>query len=179
MELSYNSTSSKLYRWFYDKHDMPETLCPYFWKLVFAWTITIILSPLLLPKWIVDKLSKNDEHAPVPVYAFLGFLIYGAIFIIASLFVFFSAYWITYYEKDILYGMYVGGLVAFVIGLGASIAFGIKYLIDKRKEKLKEFIWDEFGDYVKNPDYIEPKPNLLAEFIKAKYHKYCPKIDWK
>lgn len=29
-----------------------------------------------------------------------------------------------------------------------------------------------------NVTYEEPTPNILAEFIKAKYNKYCPKIEW-
>ena len=52
---------------------------------------------------------------------------------------------------------------------------------EKRRLKYREFIWDDNGDYVPNPDYVpyEEKPNIIIEFIKAKYHRYCPKIDWK
>ena len=66
-----------------------------------------------------------------------------------------------------------------------SLIFGTIYLISKMKErKIRrglKFIWDEFGEYVPNPNYVpyENKPNLIIEFIKASYNKYCPKIDWK
>jgi hypothetical protein len=46
--------------------------------------------------------------------------------------------------------------------------------------KRLEFIWDADGNYVKNPNYepYEKKPNIIIEFIKAKYNRYCPKIEW-
>jgi hypothetical protein len=47
MEINYNSTSARIYREFYNTKRMPESLCPYFWKLVFAWPITILLSPFI------------------------------------------------------------------------------------------------------------------------------------
>ncbi len=163
MKINYNSTSSKLYRWFYDTHRMPETLCPYFWKLVFAWFLTIILSPLLLPTWITRKVTNDfDENVPIGPYAFMGFLIYGMLFIIASVGVFISAYWVTYYRGNILHGMYVGGGITLSIGIVVLITYFTNQLHKKKKQK-----------------YKEPKPSILVEFIKAKYHKYCPKIDWE
>jgi hypothetical protein len=184
MELNYNSTSSKLYRWFYDKRDMPETLCPYFWKLVFAWTLTGILSPLLLPTWIVNRFSKGNENIPIGPYALMGLFIYAAIFAVIGIGVFISSYWITYYQQTLGYFLYLTGGVVIFIGLIGSITWFIlelKNRIRDRRTKLnKKTIWDNnIGDYVPNPDYVEPRPSLITEFIRAKYNKYCPKIDWK
>lgn len=181
MELNYNSTSSKLYRWFYDKRDMPETLCPYFWKLVFAWTLTGILSPLVLPTWIVNRFSKGNENIPIGPYALMGLLIYSAIFAVIGIGVFISSYWITYYQQTLGYSFYVIGGIVIFIGLIGLITQGISELKDIiRDRRNKRTIWDDnIGDYVPNPHYREPRPSLLTEFISAKYHKYCPKIDWK
>ncbi len=185
MELNYNSTSSKLYRWFYDKRDMPETLCPYFWKLVFAWTLTVILSPLLLPTWVAKKISKDfGDDVPIGPYALLGFLMYGILYFLISFGVFISSYWITYYRGSIGFGLYVAGGIVTVIAGVALIICGIialkNRIRDKRDKLNKRTIWDDnIGDYVPNPDYVEPRPSLLTEFISAKYNKYCPKIDWK
>jgi hypothetical protein len=185
MELNYNSTSSKLYRWFYDKRDMPETLCPYFWKLVFAWTLTVILSPLLLPTWVAKKISKDfGDDVPIGPYALMGFFIYAAIFAVNGIGVFISSYWITYYQETLGYFLYLTGGVVIFIGLIGSITWGaieLKNRIrDKRTKRIKRTIWDDnIGDYVPNLDYVEPRPSMIIEFIKAKYNKYCPKIDWK
>jgi protein-S-isoprenylcysteine O-methyltransferase Ste14 len=182
MELNYNSTSSKLYRWFYDKRDMPETLCPYFWSLVFAWTLTVILSPLLLPTWVAKKISKDfDEDVPIGPYALMGFLMYGIIYFLISFGVFISAYWITYYEGSLGFNLYGSGAIITVVAGVALIIWGIITLKNRiRDRRTKRTIWDEeLWEYVPNPDYVEPRPNLLVEFVRAKYNKYCPKIDWK
>jgi hypothetical protein len=181
MKLNYNSTSSKLYRWFYDTHRMPETLCPYFWKLVFAWTLTIILSPLLLPTLILRKVTNDsDEEATFGPYVAIGIFIYGLIFFIISIGFFISAYWITYYQGSIGFDLYVAGIIVTVIGSAALISWGaneLKKLI--RDRKYKQTVWsDELDMDIPNPHYREPKPNIIIEFIKAKYNKYCPKIDW-
>lgn len=181
MKLNYNSISSKLYRWFYDTNRMPETLCPYFWKLVFAWTLTVILSPLLLPTWIVRKLSNDfDEDCPIGPYIVIGFLVYTVIFLLICSGVFISAYWITYHHDSIGFPLYVSGIFVTVIGSVALISWGaneLKKLI--RDRKYKQTVWsDELDMHIPNPHYREPKPNIIIEFIKAKYNKYCPKIYW-
>ena len=46
------------------------------------------------------------------------------------------------------------------------------------KQKKRQKRYDEDGNYL--PYGGEPKKqNIFIEFIKAKYNKYCPKIDWK
>jgi len=183
MELNYNSTSSKLYRWFYDTNRMPETLCPYFWKLVFAWTLTVILSPLLLPTWILRKVTNDfDDNCPVGPYAFIGLIIYTAAFAVIGIGVFISAYWITYYQQTIGYSFYITGGLVTLAGAIFLIIWSIVSLKSRIQNRIHipAFIWDSnLWEYVPNPDYVKPKPNLFIEFIKAKYNKYCPKIDWK
>ena len=39
--------------------------------------------------------------------------------------------------------------------------------------------YDENGNWIPYEDRLTGKrPNIILEFIKAKYNKYCPKIDW-
>jgi hypothetical protein len=71
-----------------------------------------------------------------------------------------------------------------MITIISSIVFIILHLYKKRRDNRRhtqrEWIWDENGDNIRNPDYVpyEEKQSIIIEFIKAKYNKYCPKIDW-
>jgi hypothetical protein len=43
-------------------------------------------------------------------------------------------------------------------------------------------IWSIFNieEYLKSKKSDDEKTdNIIVEMVKAKYHKYCPKIDWK
>lgn len=77
-------------------------------------------------------------------------------------------------EKHTLYEFMA--LLGSFIWLG-MIGWGISGLIQmyqqrKRKSKIR---YNEHGYRI----YEEPKANIIVEFVKAKYGKYCPKIDWK
>jgi hypothetical protein len=177
MEINYNSISARLYREFYNTKNMPQSLCPYFWKLVFAWPITILLSPLLIPFWIINKLDKSDT-AGIPVIgkAFIGAILYACLFLVFCIGVTISSMWVTYYTGTIWWQWYIGGFIV-MFGL---LVFGVillaRMLKDRRYQKRLEERWDENGNYIPRE---ENKPNLLIEFVKAKYNRYCPKITWK
>ena len=179
MELNYNSLSAKVYRNFYETSRMPESLCPYFWKLVVAWPITILFSPLLIPFWIVDKLNGGDgESVPFPVQALIGILMYTAVFCVFCLGVTISSIWITYYQGTNLYGFYVSGFIIMFGLLVVGIILLFRELKERRRQKRRERLYDEEGNYIYS-EYEPEKPNIFVEFIRAKYNKYCPKIDWK
>jgi hypothetical protein len=58
------------------------------------------------------------------------------------------------------------------IAIGVSL-FWFYLLVKKALEWNRE---REFRNPVKEK---KPRVNLVSEFIKAKYNKYCPKIDWE
>jgi hypothetical protein len=178
MILKQNSVSAKVYRNFYETSHMPQSICPYFWKLVFAWPITILLFPLLIPFWIVDKINGDSGRVPFPAQVFIGILIYGAAFCIFCLGVTISSIWITHYQGTNWYGWYIGGILV----MYSLLVVGVILLIREIKLKLRirriERRYDAEGNYI-NAEESEIKPNIIVEFIKAKYNKYCPKIDWK
>lgn len=178
MEINYNSTSARLYREFYNAKRMPESLCPYFWKLVFAWPSTILLSPLLIPFWIINKLDKSDT-AGIPVIgkAFIGVILYGCLFLVFCIGVTISSIWITYYQKTFWFQWYIGGFIVMFGLLVAGIILLLRMLRDKRYQKRLDAAWDENGNYIHKED--RDKPNIIIEFVKAKYNRYCPKITWK
>jgi len=160
MELNKNSLTAKTYRWFYNKklHEMPTNLCPYFWKLVLMW-ITFIPSILLsLPYTVFTTIDKDEktEHNPA-----VGLIIWLFLFILQCIFIAFG-YLFFEYEKDSYLGSCaVGGFFAIILLSILGIIELIRYL-NKRTNKSER-----------------KQSNIIIEFVKAKYNKYCPQITWK
>lgn len=166
MILNHNSISAKLYRWFYETNIMPNNLCPYFWKLVIAYTFALPLLILTLPYTILHR----EKHSSTPriVYSILFYLITFAV--ISMLSVFGLGFAIP--EENTLYFI----MVIFGLAVWISIfLFGVAKLISVLIIKWQS--WRYYKKYI----YDKPKTtkvNLIVEMVKAKYHKYCPKIDW-
>ena len=181
MKLNQNSISARLYRWFYLTDSMPTNLCPYFWKLVLMYTLLTPTTILYLPLFVI-KNESTEQGERIAISFFSWILVFGAFLMIFPITYFFYGW----FPDDSYFGSFQ--TIGIILWIGASligVTFGIVHFINKRREnklrKTYKYIWDEFGDYVPNPNYVpyEPKPNILVEFIKASYHKYCPKIDWK
>jgi hypothetical protein len=162
MKLNQNSLSAKLYRWFYKTDTMPTNLCPYFWKLVTA----VILSPLLaihtLPYEIINyKRRRRDTYEDILGTSLVHWVIIIAVIcMISTLGLFFH----TPDKDSLLMVMMVFGFCVWA----SLIIFGIIWSIFKTKEYLKSKKSDD-----------EKTDNIIVEMVKAKYYKYCPKIDWK
>jgi len=162
MKLNQNSLSAKLYRWFYKTDTMPTNLCPYFWRLVTA----VILSPLLaiytLPYEIINyKRRRLDTYGDMLGESLSCWLLIAAVIcMISSLGLFFYIP-----DKDSLLWVIMGVGCIF---WGSLILVGIIWSIIKTVEYLKSKKSDN-----------EKTDNIIVEMVKAKYHKYCPKIDWK
>jgi hypothetical protein len=168
MKLNQNSLSAKLYRWFYKTDTMPTNLCPYFWKLVTA----VILSPLFaiytLPYEIINYKRRRLEtygdmlgtSAATVESAIYWCFIAAIICMISPLGLFFCIP-----DKGSLLSviMTIGCILCgslIIVGITWAIVKTVVYLESKKSD-------DEKTD------------NIIVEMVKAKYHKYCPKIDWK
>jgi hypothetical protein len=181
MKLNHNSISARLYRWFYMTQDMPQTLCPYFWKLVVMWVFIAPVGLISLP--LVMAKEKADDWQ---LRLLGGIVLWGIVFV-----AFLAIFPVTYlfwgwFNPNTTFRIWQGiGILIWMITITSSIVFIILHIYkksrDKKRRNQQEYIWDHNGDYVLNPDYVpyEEKPNIIIEFIKAKYNKYCPKIDWK
>ena len=150
---------------------MPTNLCSYFWKLVNA----VILSPLFaictLPYEIIDyKLRRRDTYNVM-----LGTsIVYWAL--IAAIICTISPLGFFFYMPDkdsLLWVMMSLGLCVWASIIIVGIGWGISWSIIRTKEYLtKEYLQSKKSDN-------EKTDNIIVEMVKAKYHKYCPKIDWK
>lgn len=71
----------------------------------------------------------------------------------------------------------VGERLGYSIGIYfLLILIGLIRLVEyiRERNKQRKIKYDENGRRIRE----EPKPNLFIEFIKAKYNKHCPRIDW-
>ena len=141
---------------------MPTNLCPYFWRLVTA----VILSPLLAIYTLPYEITNYKRQCWDTYGDILGTsLAYW--FFIAAIICMISTLGLFFYipDEDSLH------MVMIVFGFcvwTALIIVGIIWSIFNTKEYLKSKKSDD-----------EKTDNIIVEMVKAKYHKYCPKIDWK
>ena len=184
MKLNHNSFSAKFYRWFFMQSEMPSNLCPYFWKLVLAYTLSI---PVLVVTSIYEIICMKDQKnkpADTPGERFiLGILAWVVLFIIVCLISPIALFWTTPEKDSSLWNLITSGILIWIGAIIIGIVLGIKHIKEKRdeakwKKKNRHNVYDEHGNWV-GYHHEEPKPNILLEFIKAKYNKYCPKIEWK
>lgn len=190
MELKKNSITTKLYLWFYNKtaNDLPESLCPYFWQLVIMWIFIMPLAISQIPYFIMrtNKITKNIFGYQ---YHHLGRIAVSMVTLIAI----FTIICIVYSIFTLLiYGLLNDlfqflGIFFLIITLICTMIFGCMYLYDKIKERnsiiYQKYIWTDDAGFIENPKYVGydkiKKQNIIKEFLKAKYNKYCPRITWK
>lgn len=176
MKLNINSVSARLYRWFYATSVMPQSLCPYFWKLVLMWVFILPYTILSLPCILIDLTDRGDSSKSTGERAGVGFIMW---FILVMILCMLS--WIgLFFAMPTKDSIFSHTLMIGALGWIAVIVFGGIELYKFLKEKWenRNVKYDEHGWRI----WEEPKekePSIITSFIKAKYNKYCPKIDWK
>lgn len=178
MKLKSNSISSKLYRWFYGTNVLPNNLCPYFWKLVLAWLVLIPYSLVCAPIIIMELFDgdgyRYDDNSTGKRIGFSA-LAYFMLFCVICMISFIGWFFVTP-EKDSFYMFLgtVGGMI-WIVSIIVGVIEGYKVFKEwnyRRKIKYDENGWRIYDSHK------EEKTYLVVEFVKAKYNKYCPKIDW-
>jgi hypothetical protein len=188
MELNRNSFSAKLYRWFYATKEMPQNLCPYFWKLVATFILALPVFILTIPFEIIYYKDETKYYEPIGHRLFVSFVIMGLGFVLFLLGV--SVAYLFGYSptpNTFMFNCVISGLTIWVVGTTVGLVITVKYFINKAREAKKLYDEDGFRYYGidENGRKIytlipkEEKPNIIVEFVKAKYNKYCPKINWE
>jgi hypothetical protein len=157
MKADFNSLTARLYRWFYNICYMPTSLCPYFWKCLIMYILIIPYAMFTFP----IRLTKHYKRD----YLMLGddiidqimssIIIYMIIAIIGCTLFTITTMWFmsnTFIMKYVI--IYIIGSTVIVISIILLIVMGF----NNKKTKYD---------------------NILISFIKSKYKKYCPKLDWK
>jgi hypothetical protein len=173
MQLNINSLSAQLYRWFYSMSQMPQSLCPYFWKLALMWLVIFPYAVLSIPVMLMDR--KDPEHRTTAERAGIGFVIYFILFMLFSMISWTGLLFAEPGKDTAWFHMLVAGGCGWVV----SIIFGSIALFKWSREKweTRHVKYDKDGYRIWEP-IKEKQPSIITEFVKAKYNKYCPKIDW-
>lgn len=161
MILLEKSWHSKLYKLTYGKYSyLPTNLCPYFWKIILASILFIPFTAICLPVILFEKIIKNDApliddgYLDSPII-FVSFGVDIGLLLVTCM----IAIWFV--QSDAL-------IAGAGVGYFIILAIGVVKLIELLKRNKKNSTLQ-----------IEETPNIFVEFIKAKYNRYCPKIDWK
>lgn len=164
MELKLNSISTRLYLWFYTilPSELPQSLCPYFWKLLWMIFLIIPYTLLGLPAHIYyrNENIKWDRTKSLDKLSFGLFGYVGLIFL-GSILIYFIGFFMSYEPKSILFNFSnLGETISILLGILSIlglICWGIFYINDNSS--------------INN--------SIPITFIKAKYNKYCPRITFK
>lgn len=168
MKFSKNSWHTKIYQLTFANGSLPNNLCPYFWKLVVAIIVFVLWGWFYIPAFIANRIVSKIEKEDDKLGAEKGFfsIFFGialAINFILYLLLSCVLFWI--YPHDQIWQL-GGALTATLLTV-----IGIILLVEWRK-RIRE----------KNPKktaMVKKKPNIFVEFVKAKYNRYCPKIEWQ
>lgn len=168
MELKLNSWHVWLWNYTYSEN-VPNNLCPLFWKLVIAILLFIPNVIFRIPTNIYNACQKHDwnliEEGRTGM-GILGYVFTGAIgFTI----------WLKYNYILWLFNAYSYDSLAATFG-GMFIYIAIFLII--------RYFWLEHntGNKIENvADTIKEKAsnNIVINYTKAWYNNHCPKINWK
>jgi len=171
MILDKNSITARLYRWFYATNEMPNSLCPYFWKLFIMWILIVPFYIFTLPTRLFEG---SRDASPVKLFL-MSLFIFGFLYVVFSMISFLII--VIIFDKTPINGfMYCSSIIGF-FGWLFLIAFGLFELWDFIEDKTTSAIYNRKHNHVGTKE--ANKPSIIVEFIKASYNKYCPKIDWK
>ena len=187
MEIQYNSINARIYRWFYNVSDMPESLCPYFWKLLWLYIAIVPMLVISLPFQIYDKFDKQDNGERL-IGGIVGYaiLFFGSSMLSALFCLLFG---FPHIDKDSVLSNFIGlGIALWFLWIIIGIIVGIVKIVDYKK-RTYYYEYERENDYIARKYYYdknhvkiyadEEQHSLIYIFIKAKYNRYCPKITWK
>ncbi len=173
MKLKSDSFSVFIYKFVYNTQTLPNNLCPYFWKWLLMWVLVIPYTLILGPLLIIEAITKTevDEHP------FLRIMVSAMVYL--GLFVVFTYGYMNYQLFKAIFHCYSydrsAATTAGIADLIITGFIGIGLLIKN---------WYNIIDFFKGTHIVhatnKPKKEyIIIEFIKAKYNKYCPPIDWE
>jgi len=159
MKSTKNSWHAKLYLFSYDSK-LPDNLCPYFWKVILGAILFVPRLIFRLPYYGMEKIGVSS-YEPVKrdqtSLGFMGWVICDLLFLLM---------YITYHLIKAMFGAYSYNSDA--ANLGILIYSGMVCVV----------LYIKINSYRKRYSETKSEPGLIKSFIKAKYNKLCPRIEW-
>lgn len=151
MNFNQQSIHAKLYREFYSTEVLPDNLCPFFWGLLFAW--------ICAPFYFIFGLPIKRDWIWGRIVKWILFISVAIIALgCAVIFVYANYHLVRYWLNCYSYNNDMAWLGGFL-----DLYFSGVILINYIKRKLSK----------------KKRHSILIEFVKAKYGKYCPQINWE
>lgn len=169
MKVYENSLHAKLYKFTYSSN-LPTNLCPYFWKLVFGFLVFIPNFLLQLPALIYNlfKREYDDDCGDNRSTGFAFWIVVLILYLYGRITYNMILAFMNYNPYDLKWAS--AGMVINIAIIVIAMWFVSKKLYENYKYK---------KTVAKGGVYAEDEPSIIEEFIKAKYNKYCPKLEWK
>jgi hypothetical protein len=130
---------------------------------------------LALPVILIETIKK-EEFTTYSERFGLSIVAYIAIFILISLGAASCWPWFTYEKNTFIHFCAQFGVVLALMGSLVGIYYLFVWIVNSIKDKIL-YTKNEDGRKVYRPKK-EAKPNIIVEFIKAKYEKNCPRVEW-
>jgi hypothetical protein len=142
---------------------MPESLCPYFWKLLFMWVFIIPYSVVVIPVTPITKKDSFSDTYTMFERFWASLLIWSMAFTMICMVAPIPLFFVDKLNRMM-------GVIAAtgLIGWGLLVIITIVKLIVYSAEKARDRRYN-----------IQRQDSIIKEFVKAKYNKDCPKITWE
>lgn len=177
MKLKKSSYTSRLYRWFYNENNMPNNLCPYFWKVVAMYVLILPTVVIGLPWMLWDsyEFKKANLFSKMACGAFMWIGLFCALTPLVSL----ASLFTTFAKHSLLDSMaFLGCMVMAIAVIVGLVWYGMKLHTDYENRQYEALvIRDEYGYIIGR----KPRPEkkwMIIEYIKAVYKKQCPSVEW-
>lgn len=154
--LKENSIHSKIYKWFYNTDELPNSLCPYFWKSIVSIILGIPYFIYLIP-YIIMKKYEDEERNTLSasvwiVLIIITDMIYGGFCI--------------FIEQIRIPILTEFGIILFM----TAILILIIYSINR--------ICNYFSERKTKKEKTSSSLKVKKEYNKGKYEKYYHSIKW-
>lgn len=198
---------SKVYRilfWYSPNMELPNSLCPLFWNIVFGIMFFFFISPIILVEntisYIVDFLSLNKRETYVSnlnekfsdkldsidnVFSD-KFGIWGKLILVTLITLFFYIIALffhslnKYSDNTFTLTLKYLFLICFIISAFAFITLVLLYIVTFIFKVIIYLLNTDIGVKVSNPinNFLEKSFDKVSWLYNFIMEKYCPKIDW-
>ena len=182
IKLKKRSWHSIMYKIFY-RSDVPQSLCPYFWKGIIAIVFFVPMVIWALPEIIVETIKHKRDDYDSEEYLedqfsgefgamrfFVNLVAWAILACLGATFI-----WTYPFFAD---GIVNGWLLGWPVIFGVIIWILIESDVIPAKEWRDNYRFNRRSRKMNDSTESTPVGKVAKEWVKGIYKKYCPKITW-